>query len=329
MRENMKEIKIGFTDFWGGFVPEESFFYRFLSRHYRVVLSDEPDYLFYSCGGYNHLRYPHCVRIFFTGENIVPDFNVCDYGIGFHHIDFEDRFLRFPLFLIHKDSWEELARLEQPRHPSPGLAQRRFCNFVYSNGREADPLREHFFHELSRYKQVDSGGRYLNNIGGAVKDKLEFLSHYKFTIAFENCAMSGYTTEKILDPMRVDSLPIYYGDPRIDSDFNPRSFVWVKDRGEVEASIEEIIRLDGDEDAYLEKLSQPWFSRPSTYDYYTEQLLTFFRNIFDVPLEKAFRTTNYAWAGLYKRNLKRTAPLTRNYFFNKACDALDRLKGKH
>lgn len=324
----MKEIKINFTDFWGGFVPEESFFYRFLSRYYKVVLAPDPDYLFYSCGGYDHLRYPHSVKIFFTGENIVPDFNVCDYGIGFHHLQFEDRYLRFPLFLIHKDSWEDLPHLEQKTAAPPEWAQRRFCNFVYSNGREADPLREYFFRELSKYKRVDSGGRYLNNIGGPVADKLDFLSHYKFTIAFENCAMSGYTTEKILDPMRVSSLPVYYGDPHIDTDFNPASFVWVESRAHVEEAIEEIIRLDKDDPAYLEKLSQPWFTRPSLQSYYTEQLLAFFRNIFEPPLTEAFRTTDYAWAGLYKRNLRRTAPLTRNYLFNKAWDAIDRLKKK-
>lgn len=324
----MKELRIKFTDFWGGFIPEESFFYQFLSHYYKVILTPQPDYLFYSCGGYDHLNYPDSIKIFFTGENIVPDFNICDYGIGFHHLNFEDRFVRFPLFLIHKNGWEELKKLEHKENIPAALAQRKFCNFVYSNGRESDPLREHFFHELSKYKKVDSGGRYLNNIGGPVDDKLEFLRQYKFTIAFENCAMSGYTTEKIIDPMRAGSIPVYYGDPQISTDFNPDSFIQVKSQHEVKQAIEEIIRLDKNDAAYLHKLNQPWFSREATQDYYTDQLINFFRNIFDQPLESAFRTTNYAWAGQYKRDMKRTAPLTRNYFFNKAWGVLDKLSKK-
>lgn len=320
----MKEIKINFTDFWRGFIPEESFIYRFLSQYYKVTLSTRPDYLFYSCGGYRHLDYPDSIKIFYTGENIVPDFNICDYGIGFHHLKFEDRFVRFPLFLIHKNCWEELAKLEQPKQILPELARRKFCNFVYSNGQKSDSLREHFFHELSKYKRVDSGGRYLNNIGGPVADKLEFLRQYKFTISFENCAMSGYTTEKIIDPMRVNSLPIYYGDPHISTDFNTGSFIWLKDRECVDKAIDEVIRLDRDDEAYLDKLSQPWFSHSSIREFYTDQLYRFFRQIMEQPKEKAFRTTDFAWAGQYKLNMKRTAPLSRNYLFNKMWGAIDK-----
>src|SRR5207249_8371440 len=48
--------------------------------------------------------------------------------------------------------------------------------------------------------------------------KRAFISQYKFTIAFENSSYPGYHTEKILDPMMVDSLPIYWGNPCIRSE---------------------------------------------------------------------------------------------------------------
>lgn len=322
----MKEIRIYFTDFWDGFIPEESFIYQFLSSYYKVVITPRPDYLFYSCMGYDHLNYSDCIRIFYTGENTVPDFNVCDYGMGFHHLQFEDRFIRFPLFLIHKGCWHELERLEKEKQITADLTERKFCNFVYSRNRQqTDPLREYFFHQLSKYKKIDSGGRYLNNIGGPVKDKLEFIKQYKFTIAFENSSVSGYATEKIIDPIRVNSLPVYYGDPHISTDFNPESFIWIKDRQSVDSAIEEIIRLDQDDHAYLHKLSQPWFSKEGIRDYYAQQLLCFFQNIFDQPKEKAFRTTNFGYAGIYKRDMKRTAPLNRSYLFQKMWGVIDKL----
>lgn len=48
------------------------------------------------------------------------------------------------------------------------------------------PVR--FLETLSQYKYVDSSGQLLNNTGMIVKDKVEFCSRYKFTIAFENYA---------------------------------------------------------------------------------------------------------------------------------------------
>ncbi len=60
-------------------------------------------------------------------------------------------------------------------------------------------VRNNFFLKISKYKKVDSGGLALNNIGYIVKNKLEFIKDYKFTIAFENSSYSGYTTEKITD----------------------------------------------------------------------------------------------------------------------------------
>jgi hypothetical protein len=55
--------------------------------------------------------------------------------------------------------------------------------------------------------------------------KRQFLSPYKFTIAFENYVYPGYQTEKLYDAMRCNTLPIYCGDPNIGDIFNTKSFV--------------------------------------------------------------------------------------------------------
>ena len=65
----------------------------------------------------------------------------------------------------------------------------------------------------------------LNNVGGPVADKLAFISEYKFVIAFENSSYPGYTTEKILDPFLVCSIPVYWGNPLIENDFNKMAFL--------------------------------------------------------------------------------------------------------
>ena|ERR1035437_5673896 len=112
-------------------------------------------------------------------------------------------------------------------------------------------------------KKVDSGGRWLNNLGYAVTDKRKFQSEYKFSIAFENNAYRpqhpGYTTEKITQPMTVNSIPIYWGNPAINLEFNTDSFINFYNFKNVDEMINYIIELDKNDDKYLKLLKQPWF----------------------------------------------------------------------
>ena len=79
---NKRTIKIQFVDFWDGFNKHDNEFVTVLKEKYEVNLSDNPDYLFYSGFGFQHLKY-NCIRIFYTGECITPNFNECDYAISF------------------------------------------------------------------------------------------------------------------------------------------------------------------------------------------------------------------------------------------------------
>jgi hypothetical protein len=137
---------------------------------------------------------------------------------------------------------------------------------------------------LSRYKPVDSGGTLRNNIGRVIteREKVAFLREYKFTIAFENCEQPGYTTEKLVQPMLALSVPIYWGNPLIDRDFNPRSFVNWYDHPSEDEVIARIIEIDQNDDAYLALLREPWFhgNRPSEF-MDTERVLAQFRRIFE------------------------------------------------
>ena len=156
---------------------------------------------------------------------------------------------------------------------------------------------------MSKYKKVDSGGRYLNNIGGPVADKLDFIKEYKFTIAFENSSLSGYTTEKILEPMSVNSLPLYWGNPNVAIDFNPKSFINVNEFSSMGEAIEEIIRIDKNDDLYLTLLNRPWLENPRSLDDWFASLDNFLRNIFDQPKLKAKRCTEY---GYVRRSLSKS-----------------------
>ena len=233
-----KTIKLKFIDFFSGFDKEQNEFLDVLQEYYPVVQCDDPDYVIYSGFGYEHLKYD-CIRIFFTGECQTPDFNECDYAIGFDRLRFGDRYARIPLYNVfqYKDAYQTLK--SRNSFSTEDIKGRGFCSFVVSNCFTKDK-RDVFFEMLSKYKHVASGGRYKNNIGGAVKDKYKFLGQYKFNIAFENCSHDGYVTEKIMEAFAAGVVPIYYGDPRIAEDFNPKAFINANDFSSFEAMIEKV-----------------------------------------------------------------------------------------
>jgi len=250
-----KKIKIDFSDFWGGYNKTDNYFYNLLKDEFDVEISSNPDYLFFSIFGNNHQNYK-CKKIFYTGENISPPLGYCQWSFSFDYLD-DPRNYRLPHYLLYDGYYE----LQRPKIIEESMVNRKFCNFVASNGNCQE--RNQFVEKLSKYKKVDCGGRFMNNIGYSVTDKRKFQSEYKFSIAFENNAYRpqhiGYSTEKIMEPMTVNSIPIYWGNPKIDLEFNTKSFVNFYDHKNFEQMIEYIIELDKDDSKYLEKLRTPWF----------------------------------------------------------------------
>ena len=60
----MKAIKVRFTDMADGkSTGEGTAILRILQKHYCVEISDNPDYIFYSCYGYDFVKY-NCIRIY-------------------------------------------------------------------------------------------------------------------------------------------------------------------------------------------------------------------------------------------------------------------------
>lgn len=308
-----------FSGMGGKFNPEDNFIIHILKKKYEIVLSEKPDYLFYSVNSKDYLQY-NCVRIFYTAENLVPDFNVCDYGIGYHYLAFGDRYIRFPLYLVDgftaydSDDYasDRLRAAHKHEKTEEYLREKAaFCSFVYSNA-EAAPCRERMLDALSQYKKVSSGGRYRNNVGGPVKSKLEFQEKHKFVIAFENTSTPGYTTEKIVGAFAAGAIPIYWGNPDIAKEFNQDSFINCHDfglteKGEAEAIeriVAEVKRIDQDDTLYVKMLKMSAFAIENNVDSQQKNFEEFLCNIFDQPLEKAYRRNRFYWGERYERKQK-------------------------
>lgn len=278
-----KKIKIAFTDFWGGFENNptgmtefDNVLYKMLSEFYDIEISSEPDYLFYSVFGNNHYRFKDCVKIFYTGENRRPNFDECNYSLSFDYMD-DERNLRFPLSAItlyeggKKDGFEKNIDFDKIKSEKT-----EFCNFIFSNPNAG--LRNLLFQELSKYKRVDAGGRVLNNIGYLVDDKLKFQSKYKFSIAFENSEYPGYTTEKLVHPKLVDSIPIYWGNPVVDKDWNTKSFINAYNFTNILDLVDFIKEVDNNDDLWYKMLMEPHLNENSK-DINWKSFIDFFEKI--------------------------------------------------
>ena len=276
-----KRIDIKVVDWWAS-VDEINFkndrLIQFLQRHlghkYEFRWSKNPKYVLYDVFGDSHLDYnENCIRIHVTCENIHIDWNLADYGISGNIMDFGERNLSYPYYLSYLQDFEFALQ----KHLIYDKRE-KFCSFMSSNG-GADKIRDEFFEELCKYKKVDSGGRWKNNIGGPIGDrfgdfstsKREWNKNYKFNLCFENSSQKGYVTEKIIQAFAAGCVPIYWGDGSLCDEkyakfrpvFNPKAFINVHNFDSIESAIKEIERIDNDDSAFEAMRKEPIFSDKS------------------------------------------------------------------
>lgn len=284
-------VRLWFEDFWADFDPKNNFFthtFDLCGIHYRLTRY-WPDVLIYSVFGERHKKFS-CRKLFYTGENIRPDFNACDFAISFDPSP-DPRNLRLPVYIYH--AWYQSRGLglpegigsmldillNRPQESSYSEPRERFCSFVYGNGKPQE--RNKFFHALSTYKKVDSAGKWMNNTGYRVDNKIKFLHQYKFNIAFENESSVGYTTEKILDPLLAGSIPIYWGNPEVATDFSPQSYINAMDYSSTEELIETIIKIDADDDLFHHYQHAACFNNNQPTPYWDlKRLHGFYKTVF-------------------------------------------------
>ncbi len=289
------KVKINFTDFWHPQNEKEirnNALFILLSKRFDLVLSDKPDFLIYSCFGHRFLKY-HCPRIFYASENVRPNFRQCDYAFSFDY-PVTSKNYRLPLYKLSSEKVDPNFKiLKQKPQQAEKIAQenRLFCNFLYSNKNAKE--RIDFFHQLQQYKPIDSGGEVLNNLGYTVSrknKKVDFLSRYKFTIAFENSSHPGYTTEKIFFAFLSGSIPIYWGNKEIAKDFNPEAFINCHNYQNFDAVIKHIVEVDNNDALYQKYLSAPVFVNNIENQYVNDtNIFQRFESIFlNPPIDNKF-----------------------------------------
>ena len=273
-------LKLFFTDFWDVWNPEDNYFSNILRKKYDVVITSEnPDILIYSWEGKNFLNFD-CIRIYYTPENwLMPKYSECDFSMSFEYWK-DARNLRLPnyvLYNIHADQLDK-RRIDIEKTIAAKIG---FCSMLVSNPNTI--CRNDFFYKLSKYKPVSSGGNHLNNIGGRVKNKYLFIKDYKFNLCFENAQHPGYTTEKLPEAMSCNTIPLYWGNPLIEFEFNTKSFFNYNDYDSENDMIDDIIDHDKDDTKYYKKFIEPWFDNNNPNQYFDDlRTLKFLVDIFEI-----------------------------------------------
>jgi hypothetical protein len=150
-------------------------------------------------------------------------------------------------------------------------------------------FRVQLFDDINSYKRVDALGKSRNpnpNTSNDRKSKnfmdsaVEKYKPYKFVICCENKRFPGYVTEKIINGMLANAIPIYYGASDISSHFNPKSFIDIGSFKTRREAIEFIKRVDQDDELYCSMLNEPWFNNNTPTKYFeSSYAASFFKNI--------------------------------------------------
>jgi hypothetical protein len=253
----MDPLRVAISDAWAIPDPERLPWMKALRRRFDVRLvgmDDGADVLFHADFGHDHWRFKG-LKVYFSGENMLPDPWQHDFALTSLHRPGDGRHFRIPEFLYAIPGPEALLRPDGYDAVGELASKTGFCSFVVSNPRGSE--RNRLFRMLHRRRGVASGGRHFNNVGGPVRDKHAFTAAHRFSLCFENTVGAGYTTEKLTDAFLARSVPIYWGNPDVAIDFNPRAMICAHDFPTLEDVAEHVLRVEADESLLLSYLREP------------------------------------------------------------------------
>jgi GR25 family glycosyltransferase involved in LPS biosynthesis len=288
------QIRVGFADMWDQFNPSYNFFTLLLEAAC-ADMTPKPNIIGVECVGaadekldimifgpfgsvWQSAVYKDVPKAHYTGENSPPiKAEGVFLNMGYKQLRGDDAgYVRLPLWMLEIDWFgADAERIQNPK-PLPLAsmmtvdaavleAKDRFCAFVVTNPR--NEMRNNSFHWLSKYKRVDSAGRLFNNVGpeiyaglgggGGELKKHTFLKKYKFCLTYENEMCEGYTTEKILHAKAAGCVPIYWGDPLVERDFDGAGFLNANQVRTEEELVSLVKKVDEDPEAWHRMASVP------------------------------------------------------------------------
>jgi hypothetical protein len=262
--EFIKELNVCLVNFWRGANINQLEFlidvFSIMGYSLKETQNNiECDIAIDSVFGKKEIVNKNAFKIFFTGEARTKQITDYDLALGFDYSSNEN-YLRFPLYYLFFNNKIH----HQYERGECNANKEYFACFLVSNG--GFKPRNEVFHEISSYKEVKSGGKYLNNMGGPIPadQTSNFLSKCKFVIAYENnIKYPGYITEKPFQAYFAGSIPIYMSEPRAAEDINKEAVIYRGDFNSNAEMIDYIKELDQNDNKYCDKYNKKIILDPS------------------------------------------------------------------
>lgn len=278
-------VKIAFEDFWGHFKPKQDpIFGKLLQDNYNIEYTNKtPDVVVFSVFGDRHKKYnkKDTTKIFYAAENFEKrKYPALDQQKGWDNVhkyshysitpyrNEEENHLRVPNY-IRKHGYEIKNDIENVEVPE------KKKDIVYMQS-SCVKYRDDFVKNLRKKVSVDCVGKCIKNKNVNVKNKTEFIKNYKMNVSFENSV--GYVSEKIVDAFIANTIPIYYGDPRVEEDYNKDAFINYHNFKNEEELIDHIISVLEDDQKIHDMIKQPRIVNHELFD--KNNAIKFFDKIF-------------------------------------------------
>ena len=148
----------------------------------------------------------------------------------------------------------------------------KFCAYMYSYDNQH---RVHYFNLFNNYKPVNALGKSCNNTEITsfrnkydqnmtyLDEAVELYTDYKFVLAIENRMEDGYITEKIINPLISNCIPVYWGSDKIFDFINKDRFIYALDYDDTNL-MNKIKEIDENENMFNEIIRQPIYCKDKT-----------------------------------------------------------------
>ena len=277
--QSSKTMYIYFNAFWSD-CTQTSIYYDVFINLFKKVYNcnieisdiDKADILIESIfDGESKLNYKKWrYSYFYSGEpesNEPEDIYKRNYTALLKNSRTHKNIIHFPFFVYYLTlasiNFKELETKKE------NIVPKKFCCTFISNPNGS--TRNKFIEKLEKYKQIDHHGNYKNNqserFGGNWHSQalVEKMKEYKFVLCFENSEninSDSYITEKIINPLLANVIPIYWGNKRIGEYFNNDRILNLEtsEESDMDILIQKIIDIDTDPSnkKYMDIITKPY-----------------------------------------------------------------------
>lgn len=276
-------MKVYINGFWNGFIensdPQKFIFFKLLldnvfNQSIQIGNLNNSDILLESVFSnetfLNKKKWKY--TIFFNGESLQRTVNIIfknkinriknisNYDCILSGRFTNNKIVNVPLFIPYIYSNNFLNVLQNSEKKINKVPPKGICAII-SNGEE-NLTRNNILNKLDKFFKIDYAGKYKNNvpkINGDYNSQefFNFISQYKFVIAFENTKQETYITEKIVNGFLSNTIPIYWGSDNIHDYFNCDRFINISDDSDetIITISKYIINLMNDNEKYLKMVN--------------------------------------------------------------------------